>query len=57
MSARQQILFLMEKTKNEGYDAEKDVALIGKSRGSVDDVDYSELLEREKKHSVIPLWN
>ncbi len=43
----------MEKTKNEAYDPEKDVSLMGKSRGSVDDVDYAEIFEDEKKRAVI----
>ena len=52
MSARQQVLYLMERTKNQSYDPEKDVALVGKSRGSVHDVDYSELFDQENKHLV-----
>jgi hypothetical protein len=54
MSARQQVLYLMEKSKNESYDPEQDVALTGKSRGSASDVDYSEIFEEEKKHAVLP---
>ncbi len=53
MSERQQVLYLMERTKQAGYDPEKDVALLGKSRGSVNDIDYSELFEQEKKRAVI----
>jgi len=52
MSSRQQVLYLMERTKTEGYDPEKDVGLVGKSRGSANDVDYSELFEQEKRLAV-----
>jgi len=53
MSERQQTLYLMEKTKNEDYCLEKDIGLIGKSRRSVEDVDFSELFEQQKKRAVI----
>jgi len=52
MSTRQQILYLMEKTKDGPYDPEKDIGLMGKSRGSVDNVDYAELFDKEKTRAV-----
>jgi hypothetical protein len=52
MSSRQQVLYLMEKTKNACYDAEKDVALAGKTRGSASDIDFQELFDREKRLAV-----
>eukprot|EP00826_Nyctotherus_ovalis_P015610 TRINITY_DN14457_c0_g1_i1.p1 TRINITY_DN14457_c0_g1~~TRINITY_DN14457_c0_g1_i1.p1 ORF type:complete len:149 (+),score=33.99 TRINITY_DN14457_c0_g1_i1:163-609(+) len=56
MSSRQQVLYLMEKTKDGAYDPEKDVALMGKSRGSVDNVDYAQLFDQEKTRSVLLLY-
>lgn len=53
MSSRQQVLYLMEKTKDGAYDPEKDVALMGKSRGSVDNIDYAEVFDQEKTHLVL----
>ena len=52
MTARQQERYLIEQTKNESYDPEKDVSFIGKSRGSANDIDYAELFEQDKKRAV-----
>ena len=49
MSSRQQVLYLMERTKKEGYDLDKDLSLVGKTRGSVNDVNYAEQFEQEKR--------
>lgn len=55
MSSRQQVLYLMERTKDQCYDPETDVGLAGKSRGSASDVDYQELFDREKCIAVFLL--
>ncbi len=43
------MLYLMERTKKQDYDLDKDLSLVGKTRGSVNDVNYTEQFEHEKR--------
>ena len=53
MSSRQQVIYLMKKTKYGAYVPDKDVALMNKPRGSVDNINYAELFDKEKSQIVI----